>query len=109
MALISALYGTNLIESSIQLVVCTVPPTRPLLVSDFNIWCKLCQSILRRPLKAFNGAQGTKNCQLSISDSFSLLKLDFSNGTIALQYILHQKRIYSAFMTLFVDFKSDKN
>src|SRR5258705_2021897 len=100
MALISALYGTNLIESSIQLVVCTVPPTRPLLVSDFNIWCKLCQSILRGPLKAFNGAQGTKNCQLSISDRFSLLKLDFSNGIIALQYITSEEDLQRIYDTI---------
>ena len=55
-------------------------------------------------LKAFNGAQSTKNCQLSIYDRFSLLKLDFSNWIIALQYISHQKKIYSAFMMLVADF-----
>jgi hypothetical protein len=53
---------------------------------------------------AFNGAQGIKNCQLSMSDRFSLLKLDFSNGIVALRYVAHQKQIYVTFMTLVADF-----
>ena len=73
MALNSALYGTNLLSPGFSYLH-NVPPTRPLLVSDFNIWCKLSQSTLRGPLKASNSPQGS---QLSMSDCFSLLKLYF--------------------------------
>ena len=39
---------------------------------------------MRAPLKAFNDAQDIKNCQLNISDHFSLLKLDFSSGIVTM-------------------------
>ena len=70
-----------------------MPPTRPLLISSFNILCKLYLGTLRTPFQVFNASK-------TVILVFFRLNLDFSIAIVALRYISHQKQIYFAFPTL---------